>query len=107
MLTGKPAGYGKFSRQVRGMILNMCKPELPTFEQVAQQFPISQRSFQRKLRQEGLSFRRIADDIKKELSFYLSEGNQLKTLEIAYLLGYSEASAYLHAVKRWENRGKE
>ncbi len=102
MLTDNTVGYGKFSMQIKKMILNMCNPELPTFEQVAEQFPLSQRSIQRKLSKEGLSFRKIADDIKKELSFYLSKGNKLKTLEIAYLLGYSESSAYLHAVKRWK-----
>ncbi len=104
MLTNQAADYGEFSRQVRAMTLNMCKPELPSFEQVAKLFPFSQRSIQRKLSQEGLSFRKIADDIKKEMAFYLSEGNKMKTLEIAYLLGYSEPSAYLHAVKRWKKQ---
>lgn len=101
MLDKRKPGYKSFSQKVRSMVLNMCSPELPTFEQVAVQFPLSQRTIQRKLSAEGLSYRKIADDIKKELSNYLSKSNRIKTLDIAYILGYSESSAYLHAAKKW------
>lgn len=94
--------YNKFSLQMRNMILNMCSPELPTFEQVSKQFSLSDRTIQRKLAEEGQSFRKISDDVKRELSNYLAKGKQIKTQDIAYILGYSEPSAYLHAVKRWE-----
>ncbi len=94
--------YGVFSTQVRNMILNMCNPELPNFEQVAKQFPLSSRTIQRKLTAEGFSFRKITDNIKRELSIYLSKGKSMKTQDIAYILGFSEPSAYLHAVKRWK-----
>ena len=101
MLDNKKSKYGSFSLQIRNMILNMCSPEIPTFQQVSKQFPLSDRSIQRKLTDEGLSFRKISDDVKKELSYYLVKGNKIKTQDIAYILGYSEPSAYLHAVKRW------
>ncbi len=90
-----------FALQVKNMILNMCCPELPDFDLVAKQFAMSQRSIQRKLMAEGYSFRKISDQIKKELSLYLMEGKSLKTRDISSILGYSEPSAYLHAVKRW------
>ena len=45
-----------------------------------------------------------SDDVKRELSYYLANGKLIKTQDIAYILGYSEPSAYLHAVKRWETR---
>ena len=102
MLDKKKSGYKAFSVQIRNMILNICNPELPTFEQVAIHFPLSNRTIQRKLTEENSSFRKIVDDIKNELSSYLSKGHKMKTQDIAYLLGYSEASAYLHAVKKWE-----
>jgi len=102
MLDKKKTGYKAFSIQVRNMILNLCSPELPTFDQVAIHFPLSSRTIQRKLTEEGLSFRKITDEIKNELSTYLSKGHKMKTQDIAYFLGYSEASAYLHAVKKWE-----
>jgi AraC-like DNA-binding protein len=102
MLDKKKTGYKSFSMQVRNVILNLCSPELPNFEQVAIHFPLSTRTIQRKLTEEGLSFRKISDEIKNELSTYLSKGYKMKTQDIAYLLGYSEASAYIHAVKKWK-----
>lgn len=102
MLDKKKSGYKAFSVQIRNMILNLCDPEPPTFEQVSRHFPMSNRTIQRKLMEEETSFRKIVDDIKNELSSYLSKGHKMKTQDIAYLLGYSEASAYLHAVKKWE-----
>lgn len=93
-----------FSSQVRKMLLSMSDPSLPTFEQVSAQFPMSQRTFQRKLTSEGCSFRSISNDIKRGLAKYLSGSGKLKTKDVAGLLGYSESSAYLHALKKWENK---
>lgn len=103
MLKQKMEGYQPFALQVRKMTLNLCSPEPPDFDLVARQFPLSHRTIQRRLTNEGISFRKIVDDIKRELSFYLSKGKKIKTQDIALILGYSEPSAYLHAVKRWKN----
>lgn len=102
MLDEKKAGYKTFSRQIRNMVLNMCKPDLPTFKQVAAQFPLSYRTIQRKLTNEGVSYRKITNEIKNELSSYLSKGHKMKSQDIAHLLGYSETSSYLHAVRKWD-----
>ena len=93
-----------FTTQVRNMTLNMCSPEVPAFEKVLKQFPLSKRTVQRKLTNEGTSFRQIVNKIKEELSNYLKNEKHLKIKDIAYILGYSEPSAYLHAVKSWSNK---
>jgi len=94
-----------FSKNVRDMALNMCNPEIPNLKQVQKQFACSERTFQRRLTAEGTSFRKIVNEIKQELSHYLSNEKHLKTKDIAYILGYSESSAYLHALQEW--RGKQ
>ncbi|SHJ20563.1 AraC family transcriptional regulator ligand-binding domain-containing protein [Aquimarina spongiae] len=91
-----------FSSQIRNVTLHMCSPEIPNFEQVQQQFPYSKRTMQRKLTEEGMSFRGIVNTIKKDLSNYLVNEKHLKTKDVAYILGYSESSAYLHAAKSWK-----
>ena len=93
-----------FTTQVRKMTLNMCTPEVPNFEKVLKQFPLSKRTVQRKLTNEGTSFRQIVNKIKEELSNYLKNEKHLKIKDIAYILGYSEPSAYLHAVKSWSKK---
>lgn len=104
MLNESKKGKKVFSYQIRNMTLNMCSPEIPSFEQVQKQFPYSQRTIQRKLTNEGVSFRSIANTIKEELSNYLTNEKHLKTKDVAHILGYSESSAYLHAVKSWKNK---
>ncbi|MFZ6010784.1 MAG: AraC family transcriptional regulator ligand-binding domain-containing protein [Bacteroidota bacterium] len=97
-------GNRDLKSRVKKMILTMCAPELPDLENVAAQFNAGSRSFQRALTGEGTSFRRITEDIKRDLSRYFRRGSALKTQDIAYLLGYSDASAYLHAERRWNKK---
>ncbi|MEX0812036.1 MAG: hypothetical protein WD048_07445 [Chitinophagales bacterium] len=96
------SAYPTFSAKVRSMILNMSTPELPDFSQVSKAMLMSERTVQRKLSMEGQSYRKIKNDIKKELYQYLSKARQIKVRELAMLLGYSDSSALLHAVKEWK-----
>ena len=96
-----------FSSLVKQMILNMCNPELPTLKQVSSQFSITERTLQRRLKKENSSFRIITNEIKKTLSNYLRKGNNIKTQDIAFTLGYSSSSSFLHANKQWMNIQKQ
>lgn len=91
-----------FSGLTKNMLLRLCNPKLPNMKTVCQQLALSDRSFQRKLQKEGNSFRKISLDIKKELSTFLEAGKQMKVQDIAYILGYAEASAYIHARNNWQ-----
>lgn len=99
-------GNGNFPDRVRKMVLHMSTPELPELEKVASQFCMSARTFQRKLTAEGKSFRTISDEIKRDLSACLHKNKSLKTQDIAFLLGYSGASAYLHAAGKWKSAAR-
>jgi AraC-like DNA-binding protein len=86
----------------KNVILHLCAPKLPSMQIVCEQLALSTRSFQRKLSEEGSSFRKISLEIKQELSAFLEAGKQIKIQDIAYILGYSEASAYIHARNNWK-----
>lgn len=104
-LTNQPSPFNTpFSDQVKKMTLNLCSPELPGLDQVVAQFAMSHRTFQRKLTEEGTSFRAITDAIKRQMAEHLVRGKTLGTQDIAYILGYSAPSAYLHAVRKWKNQ---
>lgn len=90
-----------FPAMVKRMLLQMGTPLLPTLSQVSTQFAMSDRNFQRKLRRHGQSFRQLTNEVKQQLAHYLQEGGQMKVKDIAYALGYSETSAYLHALNNW------
>lgn len=99
-----PAPSAPFAEQVRRMTLSLCAPELPQLDQVVAQFALSHRTFQRRLTDEGTSFRAIADELKRQMAGHLERGKTLATQDIAYILGYSASSAYLHAARKWRNQ---
>jgi AraC-like DNA-binding protein len=70
-------------------------------EAVARALHMSPRSLQRKLAAQGTTFRKLLQAVREELAqSYLADGS-LTLLEISYLLGFSEQSAFSRAFKRW------
>jgi AraC-like DNA-binding protein len=68
---------------------------------VARKLHMSRRTLQRQLASEGTSFKEVLDDLRRELATeYLAE-RRMAIAEIAFLLGFSEASAFHRAFKRW------
>ncbi len=90
---------GDFVARVRSLLI--ARPR--TFANVnalAAQLHMSPRSVRRRLQQEGTSFQRVLDEIRYQLALdYLHSPLSLE--QIADLLGYSEASNFSHAFKRW------
>ncbi len=70
-------------------------------ERVAKQLNMSVRTLHRKLKQEDTSFRELVEYVRRNLATrYLTEEN-LSISEVAYLTGFSRASAFHKAFKRW------
>ena len=70
-------------------------------EVVAAALHMSPRNLQRKLAAENTSFRKLLEAVRQELAeSYLADGS-FSLLEISYLLGFSEQSAFSRAFKRW------
>jgi len=73
----------------------------PSLENIARQLHLSPRTLQRKLRSEGCSFADVLDRTRRfTADVYLKE-RDLALTEIAYLLGFSEQSAFTRAFQRW------
>jgi AraC-like DNA-binding protein len=81
--------------------MNNSYLKILSIDDVAANFNLSSRTLQRKLREEGSSFKEIVDKVRKELALqYLKDkNNQIK--DVAYSLGYNESSAFVRAFKRW------
>ena len=73
----------------------------PDLYRVALQLGISERSLQRHLEKEGSSFSRVLDDLRRDLSEELLMDRKLSVAQVAFLLGYSEPSAFQRAFRRW------
>jgi AraC-like DNA-binding protein len=73
----------------------------PTAERVAVRLGMSTRSLHRALQQEGTTFRRLADDLRCGLALRHLEGDAHPVDRIAPLLGFSHASSFQQAFRRW------
>jgi AraC-like DNA-binding protein len=69
--------------------------------EVARQLGMSQRTFVRRLSSDGLTYSAILDELKVDLAKRSLRDGDLPISQIAWLLGYSEISAFTHAFKRW------
>jgi len=70
-------------------------------ETVATHLRVSQRTVQRRLREWGFSFEEILDDIRRtEATRHVISGEN-SAIEIAFLLGYSDAAHFTRAFRRW------
>jgi AraC-like DNA-binding protein len=70
-------------------------------EHLARATGTSVRTLQRRLRDAGLNYSDLQDDVRKTLALNLLENEYLALSEIAFSLGYSEVSAFNHAFRRW------
>ena len=68
---------------------------------IAAELGVSRRTLARRLAAEGLTFRKVLDDLRFDLTKRYLREEDLPISEIAWLLGYRETSAFNHAFKRW------
>jgi AraC-like DNA-binding protein len=73
----------------------------PTVSYIARELSLSQRSLQRVLSENGLTFREVVDDVRKEIAIAWASHTDEQASQIAYRLGYADASAFHHAFRRW------
>jgi AraC-like DNA-binding protein len=90
-----------FATRARGALLEELRRGEPTLERLAARLRVSERTLQRRLSQEGTSLQALLDDLRRELSLrHLAESGE-SIAEIAFVLGFSEVSAFHRAFKRW------
>lgn len=90
-----------FQDMVKNLLLAEFKVQIPSVEIIASRLNMTPRTFQRKLLEEGTTYRKLSSVVRKELALQLIKKSKHKTEEIAQMLGYSDASAFRRAFKQW------
>ncbi|MGH7832357.1 MAG: AraC-like transcriptional regulator QhpR [Candidatus Binatia bacterium] len=86
---------------VRRAIAESMRDGDPKLARVTRKISMSRRTLQRRLKEHGMVFKTLTDDARQRFAFdYLRDRKNTLT-EIAFLLGYSEVSAFNRAFKRW------
>ena len=73
----------------------------PSLTAIAQQLGYAPRTLQRKLQEAGTSYHTLLDEMRRELSIYYLREAHIAVSEVAFLLGFSEPSAFHRAFRRW------
>ena len=87
--------------QVARLIMEELEGGDPSLPKIARRMALSPRTLQRRLELEGSSFGDVLDRTRRELSEAYMKQRDLALTEIAYLLGFSEQSAFTRAFQRW------
>jgi AraC-like DNA-binding protein len=87
--------------RIRELIAEELQRGVPSLEEVARRMATSERTLRRRLEESGTSFRALLDETRAELARGYVRNKDLPLTEVAFLLGFSEPSAFHRAFKRW------
>ena len=75
-----------------------------TLQKVASALGLGSRTLSRRLARNGHGFNDLVNDIRRNLALKYLRESELSLTEITYLLGYTDTSTLIHAVKRWTGK---
>jgi AraC-like DNA-binding protein len=94
--------------QLRTRVENAISTMLPhgrvLVEDVARSLGMSERTLARKLSDEGLNFTEILKQLRRDLAVRYLDDRKLHVSKIAWMLGFTEVSAFTHACRRWTGK---
>lgn len=90
-----------FLGRVRRVLAEELRRGEPTLERIAARLHMSGRSLQRRLQDDGSAYQQLLDELRCELARRHVAEQRESIAEIAFLLGFSEVSAFHRAFKRW------
>ena len=88
-------------RKVRKLILAELPGGSPGADHIAERLQMSRRTLTRHLLQQGTTFKRLLDDVRRELAERALISEEVGIAEIAERLGFAEPAAFHRAFKRW------
>lgn len=97
-------GDDLYTAKVSQAIVQKLKGELPTVNAIASDLTMSTRQLQRALKVEGTSFQKLLDQTRQNIALKYLKDPSTPIHSIAFLLGFSETSAFNRAFKRWTGK---
>lgn len=86
---------------IKNKIYNLLPLGAPSQTDIAQQLGMSLRNLQRKLNEQGTSYKEILEQTRKKLAMDYIQQRHLSLSEIGYLVGFSSVGNFNRAFKRW------
>lgn len=86
---------------VETRILPLMHEGTISMDEVARDLGMSRQTLYRRLKGEGVTFADVHDELRQSMAIDYLSARKVSVGEAAYLLGFSEASAFVRAFKRW------
>ena len=86
---------------VRRTIAELMRDGDPKLSRVAKKMAMGTRTLQRRLKEYGVDFKELVQDTRQRFAVNYLKDRKNSLTEVAFLLGYSELSAFNRAFKRW------
>jgi AraC-like DNA-binding protein len=103
LLDRQPA-FTTLSGRLRAWLVEAHGAGVPAASQAAKALAMSERTLHRRLEAEATTFRKVLDGFRHEKAVELLALRRHSIAEVAFLLGYSELSAFYRAFRRWTSR---
>ena len=87
--------------QIRAVISKGYGNAFPDFARVCETLSMTPQTLRRRLKEENTSYQQIKDDIRQDAARYYLTKEDLSIDEIALMMGFSEASSFHRAFKKW------
>jgi AraC-like DNA-binding protein len=87
--------------RVRAQLERMLQGDEPTLAAVASQLCLSERTLQRRLSMEGQTFRRVLDEMRRDVAQRTLAAGKRNVTELAYLLGFEDSNSFYRSFRRW------
>jgi AraC-like DNA-binding protein len=94
----------EFSDDIRRLLRAQLTSNRCSAETIAELLSMHRRTLSRRLKGSGVDYRTIANEIRFEIARQLLHDTEVPLGQIAAALGYSEASAFTRAFRRWSGQ---
>jgi AraC-like DNA-binding protein len=93
--------------RVRACLLEMLASGHYSMANIASKLAVSNRTLQRRLREEGTTFQKVLDELREELARHYLSTTDYTSVEISFLLGYEEPNSFFRAFRAWTGQTPE
>lgn len=97
----QPGTPRTMAEQIKDHLLKELPDGCPNLEDTSEALGVPAWTIQRRLADMGLTFKELVEDTRRQLAEAYLKQPHLPLTEIAFLLGYSELSAFSRAFHRW------
>ncbi|MNO65568.1 HTH-type transcriptional regulator VirS [compost metagenome] len=89
------------AERVRAVLLELLPSNAATIEKTAERLGLSKRTLQRRLEDEGESFRAVVNATRESLARHYLGHTTMSSGEIAFLLGFEDPNSFYRAFQDW------